>query len=1161
MTILCCCHNNQTLPRGSSQRVFELPTPPARARLSKSPYPAPEQDMNLSPIVTSRPLSRLDAPMHHAEVNPEILDLEDSDDENPRPGPSTRDSSTGTLDAIKTKLIRRLSQKSHPKRRSRQGLGSSEEEIARRAELKRLMHKRIQEELKSEEELDRKENSIEQPNGDNCREPSLPGGGPRDTLEFSVTQVEEDEPTKHASPTRVVVPLVLSPDSDGPQTLQRRSSFPNLSHRSSDNLDPARSTGLAKRGSMPHMPSSPLLAPVHIPSRQASSSSRSWNLSNSAGHLLGFLGPPEDSKCDLASQYSATRIKEVDESSAKCRRPESPERRDTKSRDSRRDSTSDDHEEQDNSQTRVIDAENDSRGSPDWAETRESSLPDGSGDHQYSPLDIWLRSQELQAASIASSRPSSGLLLTKVSHSQDRGEPRNGDRSSEQQSNPSIGSDRPTRLVPNLARQPPGAWPVSEASSAVVELFFDSPSEESNTLRRIPAQGNQCHGDKPRAERVCDPGLHLEPASRYSSSRYTTRPNSRQPTPRDSRLWLSDFLGGRKGISPPFMTFQRRSTPNTSKGTDDSNGSSYKTAPNGLLSSNWTINRSQPSRQPTDNCSVAASDTASFRQREAELKSIEKRFGSTTSRRDPSASAVSKFREEFDNTRQATHSRNSLLTKLHLPSTRKPRASSQYPHLQVRANMCSSDVSIVSTHQQELIPLSTGTTSHTPYEAGGIDRVQSTTTGLWQRAIRSEASRRGSQLGVEPCEPDDANTRHNRTDSGKETPRVPSSFGSGSPDRSPVLPVPIKSRHSGDRGAVGPIPRVILSAPGNQQEIEHAGKPQDTGVMYRRQLFRNGQIPPSSWAKWPSHTRHERSGAAGKKDRVATRDFARDQATQEHQAASPTHASTTSPSTRNPAPLTRSLSSHVGKSIKERWNRLMNGKEHVGQDPELASIEPRLSQRQGHLEYPELELLPTPQGYREVQALEREIETMKRMSVSRGRFQSSSDATRSHLTTRLTEGIHQLQHSEEVPSSFQTGESAYLRSTDRLSKTPSQAFSQPRTVSGMTEYETPKSHISYEDCVPTHMLEEDGNQVAHSATQATVKPADTDLKQHGSVASSSQRHNLVNSAVGDGPKTPPKQVSGTQLHQRRLSSPSSTTSARTSVPATTSPKHSISSLK
>ncbi|UKZ77317.1 hypothetical protein TrVFT333_005037 [Trichoderma virens FT-333] len=92
------------------------------------------------------------------------LVVDDSDGDGEEDNPLTKTSSA--LNVVRTKLIRRISHENEPNRRSRASAGHSQEEVARRAELRRFRHQRIQEELKNEE--------------------SNAEVGPRDAIEFTV---------------------------------------------------------------------------------------------------------------------------------------------------------------------------------------------------------------------------------------------------------------------------------------------------------------------------------------------------------------------------------------------------------------------------------------------------------------------------------------------------------------------------------------------------------------------------------------------------------------------------------------------------------------------------------------------------------------------------------------------------------------------------------------------------------------------------------------------------------------------------------------------------------------------------------------------------------------------------------------------------------------
>ena len=126
-------------------------------------------------------------PVGPVDLGQLVVEGSDSDDGLEPAAPSK---STSTLQLVKTHIRRHLSQDSLSKRKKCSIVGNSEQELVRRAELKRLMHKRIQDQLRSEvsQESSRSDTSSSHRNSEPLREPVLPGGGPRDNLEFSVTE-------------------------------------------------------------------------------------------------------------------------------------------------------------------------------------------------------------------------------------------------------------------------------------------------------------------------------------------------------------------------------------------------------------------------------------------------------------------------------------------------------------------------------------------------------------------------------------------------------------------------------------------------------------------------------------------------------------------------------------------------------------------------------------------------------------------------------------------------------------------------------------------------------------------------------------------------------------------------------------------------------------
>ncbi|KAM0245348.1 hypothetical protein ACHAP5_005430 [Fusarium lateritium] len=112
-------------------------------------------------------------------------DNSDSDQDQPR---VTKKPSTA-FDVVRTKFIRRISMNNNNDQPSLLSVGNSEEDIARRAELKRIMRQRIQDELESSDP----DNHIENKPKNTIRcissvvELALPNSGPRDAIEFGVS--------------------------------------------------------------------------------------------------------------------------------------------------------------------------------------------------------------------------------------------------------------------------------------------------------------------------------------------------------------------------------------------------------------------------------------------------------------------------------------------------------------------------------------------------------------------------------------------------------------------------------------------------------------------------------------------------------------------------------------------------------------------------------------------------------------------------------------------------------------------------------------------------------------------------------------------------------------------------------------------------------------
>ncbi|KAL7624171.1 hypothetical protein AAE478_005728 [Parahypoxylon ruwenzoriense] len=1075
MSILCCCGNRRTRRTArepTNHDTLELPVHPPRAKLSNSPLPASEPELASPPATATQAPSLRHNPIPEATVDPTVLEIEDSDDDDEFMR-STRNSSTGTLEAIKTRLVRRISQKSGLRRHSQQSLGTSDEEVARRAELKRLMRKRIQEELQSEEEVETKSN-LDESKPDGCAHIDLPGGGPRDNIEFSVSDVNET-----GSKDLALIPpdsraQTLSSSEFRPRISIRRNSDPGSGCRSDENTVFESHGTIKERGSLPQLPSSPQLAPAHRASIRASRSScSSWRLSYSVEHLADYFGIPDNPNSDRASEHAERSLRNEDTD-------EENEPEDCINNGPSMDQgpvtnvelSAGIHQKQ-------LELSHGQQNDPNDAESCDDSCPGTFHDNsseQDSPLDIWLRSQELQSTSAISSRRTSDMILQMIP---ENFSPDGRLSRSQDIDNIRIYTDNvhaPSEAFSTTRRVLLESWALDHDSHDTGTDPREFPGTGSDGLWRPVTRPSGASEDvSPTVDRVQGASSSL-----YTSSRYTSRPNSCQATTKQSRRSLIELLGGRKAISP-LSNLDRLISPSRTTDTGRSDASSYKTAPNEMSAPGITMHEVWHARRPTmETCSVAVSDTASFRQREAELRSIEKRFGQAELRRGAATPMVSKFREEFNEPRSSLTTRQSLLARLHLTIPKRGRylekdIQRDDIHITEHSSSGNRDDKDGRLGQQKLkqddIYSQPETPSNMGLNAEGYDA-----------AHLEGPSPRGQ---IEPA----------NIHAGKEVPRFPFNQeltdiernslkgkvsyvsglsvlqprGEGSTLKPPSSPRDKSSQKSD-------LSNNVLREWVNLMNGDDSQLKTESNVASRNRSPPRFRTPPASWAKWPSHTRLERTGPAGKEDNVISRDFA----IRVESHGSDTTWSTDKPSgssKRHIPPPPEGLSAQVGRLVKGSLSRIVSGKHDTSNHDTRASSETYLSleKSNGLLEYPELEILPMQGGYKELQALEQQIGTMKRGPMaSEGQSAGlSPDNTKPQLSMRLAEKIHMIQH----------GGSGVLSEDDEHSiapppvvspVTPKSLLLAPRGVSGATSrFETPGSHVSYDDCLPKHMLEDE----------------------------------------------------------------------------------------
>ncbi|KAG7053268.1 hypothetical protein JMJ77_0000358 [Colletotrichum scovillei] len=126
--------------------------------------------------------------------------------------------------------------------------------------------------------------------------------------------------------------------------------------------------------------------------------------------------------------------------------------------------------------------------------------------------------------------------------------------------------------------------------------------------------------------------------------------------------------------------------------------------------------------------------------------------------------------------------------------------------------------------------------------------------------------------------------------------------------------------------------------------------------------FQKIATPPSSWAKWPSHDRAKRTSTAGPDDDMTPKDFATFPGTETAQYVE-LAGKTSMPSVVEIKKSSQSMSKKLGKAMKTSLGKMMPSKPGVKSSAQL--------------EYPELEILPTKEGYKDLEALQSSIETLK----------------------------------------------------------------------------------------------------------------------------------------------------------------------------------------
>ncbi|KAF5966086.1 hypothetical protein FCOIX_12660 [Fusarium coicis] len=191
--LLCCCKipkrrkkNSESIANDVALQPVPVLAPPAEEEHQEPSEKNRQSIIGLPNTAWAIPVRN--SSLESSSIIRQHVDDDDSDSDQDRAQP-TKKSSTA-FDTVRNKLIRTISHSNNGDHPSHVSVGNSEEEIARRAELKRIMHQRIQDELKSDESDDQIESKLT----NNIRrivsvvDVTLPNSGPRDAIEFGVSK-------------------------------------------------------------------------------------------------------------------------------------------------------------------------------------------------------------------------------------------------------------------------------------------------------------------------------------------------------------------------------------------------------------------------------------------------------------------------------------------------------------------------------------------------------------------------------------------------------------------------------------------------------------------------------------------------------------------------------------------------------------------------------------------------------------------------------------------------------------------------------------------------------------------------------------------------------------------------------------------------------------
>lgn len=517
----------------------------------------------------------------------------------------------------------------------------------------------------------------------------------------------------------------------------------------------------------------------------------------------------------------------------------------------------------------------------------------------------------------------------------------------------------------------------------------------------------------------------------------------------------------------------------------------------------------------------AGSETSSFLRREAELQAVEERFRDSHLRIGPLVPIQSKFKEIFDHYGGPdTTNGTPFLFRLH-SYVQAPHNSAaienldgngtdhitfvQEPSLKPESRLHIGPGLEASKDEHLKVPIldhghsrakSSGTSFGSSKKSGESGRARGfssskdgdETAQIWKRALRAESKSRSPRDSTS-CDLPLVTAHPGAVSESNEITTAPHPFSDDSLKLfTPGLQSPTcDRRRSRDDDATFretlAKSSTVLQGWARQlerQELETRKRsPQDGSVS--QAPIQATKIPPASWARFPSHNREQRNAAAGKADSVKSKDFAVKETSAAGDLQWTTDILQDDPTTLHATG--RSFSDRLSLVIKTRWSKIITGRSGTpSRDRSMHGGRRSSIQTGGELEYPELELLPSAGRYRELRALEREIDELKGIKTKR-RSSSDTFATqhdRIHLTDKMADAIQQHSAGSDAELSKTSDTASYIEEKAsmvllRSPDTPVTQIQYPnvahtKDISGgstVERYATPFSHLTSSEHGPS----------------------------------------------------------------------------------------------